>query len=120
MAIINRAKASPNEGKTSIEIPIPTASIPTPTWNPRENPLCRRDMPSNSLEAPMISMAIPINIIMIKAASFGYDNAIPANMRINTPSAMLNQLDLPGKYMPTIILSIPTKNKIIANNPTVG
>lgn len=83
------AKAVPNDGTTSIAIPIPIASAPTPTWNPRENPLCLLEKPSISLEAPIISKAIAMNIIMSVAASVGYAIAIPAKMRINIPSPML-------------------------------
>jgi len=119
MAIINPAKAAPNDGKTSIAIPIAIASIPTPTWNPRENPLCLLESPSINLEAPIIRRAIAINIIMSKAASVGYEIAIPAKMRINIPSPMLYNLCFPGKKIPDITRSIPTKNKMIASNQTI-
>lgn len=112
------AKAAPNDGTTSIAIPIPTARAPTPTWNPRENPLCLLERPSIILEAPIISNAIATNISISTAASVGYEIAIPAKMRINTPSPMLDHLDLPGKKIPAITRSIPTKNKIIASNQT--
>ena len=112
------ARAAPNDGTTSIAIPIPTANIPTPTWNPRETPLCLLDRPSIILEAPIISKAIATNISISTAASVGYESAIPARMRINIPSPMLAHLDLPGKNIPTITRSIPTKNKIIASNQT--
>ena len=56
---------------------------------------------------------------MSKAASLGYDIAIPAKIRINTPRPMLDHLDLPGRKIPDITRSIPTKNKMIASNQTI-
>ena len=57
---------------------------------------------------------------MSKAASVGYAIAIPAKMIINIPSPMLDHLCIPGKKIPDITRSIPTKNKMIASIRTIN
>ncbi|MDQ5868714.1 MAG: hypothetical protein M3530_03180, partial [Thermoproteota archaeon] len=93
-------------------------NTPTPMRNAREAPECLPEKPSMILAIPLIRNAIPMNIIMIKVVATGYDIAIPAKIRTSIPSPIFDHLDFPGKKIPPIICSIPTKNKTIASIKT--
>ena len=59
-----------------------------------------------------------MNIIIVIAAETGKVIAIAAKMRTSTPSPIFDHLNFLGEKIPTIICSIPTKNKIIASTQT--
>jgi hypothetical protein len=112
------ASTAPKNGDINTATERTTARIPTPIRNARDIPECWPEKPSIILAIPLIRKAIPMNIIIVMAAATGKDIAIAANIRTSTPSPIVDHLDFLGEKIPTIISSIPTKNKTIASNQT--
>jgi hypothetical protein len=62
---------------------------------------------------------MPMNMIIVIAVATGKDIAMPANMRTSIPSPIVDHLDLLGEKIPTIISSIPTKNRTTASTQII-
>ena len=109
------ASPAPKSGDINTAAEIATAKTPTPIRNSRDTPECLPENPSTILAIPLIRKAMPMNMIMVIAAATGKEIAIPANMRTSIPRPIFDHLDLLGEKTPTMICSIPTKNKTTAS-----
>jgi hypothetical protein len=113
------ANPAPKSGEINTAAEIATAKIPTPIRNARDTPECLPEKPSTILAIPLIRNAMPMNIIIVIAAATGKEIAIAAKIRTRTPRPILDHLDLLGEKIPTMICSIPTKNKTTASTQII-
>ena len=109
------ASLAPKNGDANTATERAIAKTPTPIKNARDAPECLPVKPCIILAIPLIRNAILMNIIIVIAAATGKDIAMPAKIRTSIPSPMVDHLDLRGEKIPTIISSIPIKNKTTAS-----